>query len=240
MNKSMKSILVELGKAGLYTVLGIIMGVIFGTDISLLVKVIIAIGIVCIIILSVIVFMMVTGKKDSMSSRRMSSIEQNARVSRNNPSVASSTMSGAPMGGLENAQVQRNPLDRKPMSAEKKEQRAMNKVKVSKIMLLNEEGRSIMEWSLSSKTCLIIGKGSQKEPVDLDLSGTAEAMMISKQHAVLNYTDKGWYIDDIDSKNGTRVKKNGQNSIMDVKLVGAIEVEAGDIIYIANTVLKVE
>lgn len=64
--------------------------------------------------------------------------------------------------------------------------------------------------------------------------------MISKQHAVLNYTEKGWYIDDIDSKNGTRVKKATQNAIMDVKLVGAIEVEPGDIIYIASTMLQIQ
>ena len=97
-----------------------------------------------------------------------------------------------------------------------------------------------MEWSLERKTSLIIGKSADGEIVDIDLSGSAVAQMISKQHAVLNYTEKGWYVDDIDSKNGTRVKKLTQNSIMDVKLVGAIEVEVGDIIYIANTMLQIQ
>jgi pSer/pThr/pTyr-binding forkhead associated (FHA) protein len=97
-----------------------------------------------------------------------------------------------------------------------------------------------MEWSLQNQTSLIIGKSTDKEPVDIDLSGSAVAQMISKQHAVLNYTDKGWFIDDIDSKNGTRVKKASQNAIMDVKLVGAIEVERGDIIYIASTMLQIQ
>lgn len=66
----------------------------------------------------------------------------------------------------------------------------------------------LLEWSLQSKTALIIGKSNGKDNVDVDLSGSAVADMVSKQHAVLNYTDNGWYIDDIDSKNGTRVKKN--------------------------------
>lgn len=70
------------------------------------------------------------------------------------------------------------------------------------------------------------------------MNDSAFAQMISKQHAVLNYTDGGWYIDDIDSKNGTRVKKLNQNAILDLKLVGAVEVSVGDIIYIANTMLQ--
>ena len=43
---------------------------------------------------------------------------------------------------------------------------------------------------------------------------------------------------DIDSKNGTRVRKLSQNAIMDVKLVGSVQLAAGDIIYIASTMLQ--
>ena len=64
------------------------------------------------------------------------------------------------------------------------------------------------------------------------------SQMISTQHAVLNYTNDGWCIDDIDSKNGTRVRKLSQNAIMDVKLVGSVQLVAGDIIYIASTMLQ--
>jgi len=86
----------------------------------------------------------------------------------------------------------------------------------------------------------IARKNTEKEKVDIDLECSAYANMISKQHAVLNYTNGGWYIDDIDSKNGTRVKKMNQNSILDVKLVGTVEIEYGDIIYIANTMLQLK
>lgn len=127
----------------------------------------------------------------------------------------------------------------KPSSPAKTDSADGSRKKVTSLVLLNEQGSVLLEWSLQSKTALIIGKSNGKDNVDVDLSGSAVADMVSKQHAVLNYTDNGWYIDDIDSKNGTRVKKKYQSALLDVKLVGAVEVEAGDIIYIANAMLQI-
>ena len=109
---------------------------------------------------------------------------------------------------------------------------------VRELVLINEEGDVLFTWDIRGKTSLVIGKSTQKEPVDIDLSMSAMRQMISKQHAVLNYTNDGWCIDDIDSKNGTRVRKLSQNAIMDVKLVGSVQLAAGDIIYIASTMLQ--
>ena len=109
---------------------------------------------------------------------------------------------------------------------------------VREVVLINEEGDVLFTWDIRGKTSLVIGKSTQKEPVDIDLSMSAMSQMISKQHAVLNYTNDGWCIDDIDSKNGTRVRKLSQNAIMDVKLVGSVQLAAGDIIYIASTMLQ--
>lgn len=142
-------------------------------------------------------------------------------------------------GNREQAAVVRqqvNPLDQVPISAQKKGMPAM--ARISYVALIGEQGNELLKWSLEGKTAIVIGKGTETEPVDIDLSGSAMAQMISKQHAVLNYTDNGWYVDDIDSKNGTRVKKKNQSALLDVKLVGAVEVEAGDIIYIANAMLQ--
>ncbi len=130
-----------------------------------------------------------------------------------------------------------SPLDQMPISAQKKGVPVM--ARISYVALIGEQGNELLKWSLEGKTAIVIGKGTETEPVDIDLSGSAMAQMISKQHAVLNYTDNGWYVDDIDSKNGTRVKKKNQSALLDVKLVGAVEVEAGDIIYIANAMLQV-
>lgn len=225
-----------------------------------------SVGTLCILTVMVFVFSSMGGKESSEKGKVYTNIDQNARVNRasrypdkpdysarlqsaqvQNGRVQGNQMQNSRVQGnqmqnsqMQNSQIQNNPLDRKPMSVEKREQHERNRIPATKVVLINEEGRPLMDWSLERKTSLIIGKNSDKEPVDIDLSGSAVAQMISKQHAVLNYTEAGWYIDDIDSKNGTRVKKATQNSIMDVKLVGAIEIEAGDIIYIANTMLQIQ
>lgn len=125
-----------------------------------------------------------------------------------------------------------------PLEKEKESNAEDGKRRIKSVVLINEEGTALTEWSLTGKSGMVIGKGTEKEPVDIDLSCSAFAQMISKQHAVLNYTDNGWCIDDIDSKNGTRVKKINRNAILDLKLMGTVELGVGDIIYIANTMLQ--
>lgn len=236
--KSTKRIVMEIVKAVAYVILGMLAGLMINSSLDMLVKCLCVCAVIIVAVLMAVLFI-VSDKKDTRTSNmtRVSSEmpQQSARVSRNTNYVEKKES----MQTSSNAQ-QSNPLDRRPMSAEKKEQHERNKKKATKVVLINEEGRPLMEWSLERKTSLIIGKNAEGEKVDIDLTDSAVAQMISKQHAVLNYTEKGWYVDDIDSKNGTRVKKLMQNSIMDVKLVGAIEVEPGDIIYIASTMLQIQ
>ena len=235
--KSTKKIVMEIVKAFVYVGLGMIAGVILNSSVTVLIK---SLGVIAVVIVAALlaVLFIVSDKKDhKASATRISNAvpQQSARVSRGSDYPERREK-------LETTQnvTQSNPLDRRPMSAEKKEQHERNKKKATKVVLINEEGRPLMDWSLERKTSLIIGKSTEGDMVDIDLTDSAVAQMISKQHAVLNYTEKGWYVDDIDSKNGTRVKKLMQNAIMDVKLVGAIEVEPGDIIYIANTMLQIQ
>lgn len=237
MAKSTKKIVMEIVKAVVYVILGMIAGLMINSSVEVLIKGLCVCAVMVVAVLMAVLFI-VSDKKDTRTNMtRVSSDmpQQSARVSRNtnyaDKKESIQTSSNA---------SQSNPLDRRPMSAEKKEQHERNKKKATKVVLINEEGRPLMEWSLERKTSLIIGKNAEGEMVDVDLTDSAVAQMISKQHAVLNYTEKGWYVDDIDSKNGTRVKKLMQNSIMDVKLVGAIEVEPGDIIYIASTMLQIQ
>ena len=162
--------------------------------------------------------------------------DQYGQIERGNFTVNSSSQV-IQQGKREQAAVRPvSPLDQVPISAQKKGMPVM--ARISYVALIGEQGNELLKWSLNGKTAIVIGKGTETEPVDIDLSGSAMAQMISKQHAVLNYTDNGWYVDDIDSKNGTRVKKKNQSALLDVKLVGAVEVEAGDIIYIANAMLQ--
>ncbi len=238
MKQSTRKITMEIVKAVVYIVLGIIAGAIINSSITVLVKVVCVVGIICIAALLAALFIVMGNKKENKGTGRISNVESSARISRNIGNQESIIRESVQPSNP--AQLQSNPLDRRPMSAAKKEQHERNKTGAKRVVLINEEGQTLMEWSLERKTSLIIGKSADGEIVDIDLSGSAVAQMISKQHAVLNYTEKGWYVDDIDSKNGTRVKKLTQNSIMDVKLVGAIEVEVGDIIYIANTMLQIQ
>lgn len=238
MNKTVKNILKEILKGLIYAVLGTILGMVLVSSLNVIARVLCILGILCIMVLTAVVYVLFFQTREDAARPRVYGQEQSARVSRNND--ASRLQQQRPETPVTQQKIQENPLDRKPISAEKKEQRERNRTRATKVVLLNEEGRALMEWNLDRQTSFIIGKGSEKEPVDIDLSGSAVAQMISKQHAVLNYTEKGWYVDDIDSKNGTRVKKSSQNSIMDVKLVGAIEVEPGDIIYIASTMLQIQ
>lgn len=238
--KSSQKIAMEIIKTIVYITLGIIAGAIINSSITTIVKVVCVMGILLLATLLTVLFIVMGNKKENKGVSRISSVESNARISRNVTMPENMARANIQQSSPSPAQVQSNPLDRRPMSAAKKEQHERDKTGAKKIVLINEEGQTLMEWSLERKTSLIIGKSADGEIVDIDLSGSAVAQMISKQHAVLNYTEKGWYVDDIDSKNGTRVKKLTQNSIMDVKLVGAIEVEAGDIIYIASTMLQIQ
>lgn len=243
MKKSGKKVALEIVKAMIYLVLGIVLGILFKTDLGREFKIMSMTATACIWALIVVLFASEKGEKEKSVSNVDSRVRAKTasayqdKTAYGGTGMESSQMQSARMSSRT---VQNNPLDRRPMSAEKREQREKNRIPVSKVVLLNEEGRNLMEWNVQRKTSLIIGKSSEKEPVDIDLSGSAVAQMISKQHAVLNYTEKGWYVDDIDSKNGTRVKKATQNAIMDVRLVGAIEVEVGDIIYIANAMLQIQ
>ena len=234
----------EIIKSAAYVFIGFIIGAIVFSPLEIVLKLVLILAMLCVWCATVFCFMVfdrnkkpaATGRQPVRTSSGSSVTDQGARISRNAQSMQENV---AARPAYQEQQME-NPLDRKPRSVEKREQYEKNRQPASKVVLLNEEGTALMEWGLQSQTSLIIGKSTDKEPVDIDLSGSAVAQMISKQHAVLNYTDKGWFIDDIDSKNGTRVKKASQNAIMDVKLVGAIEVERGDIIYIASTMLQIQ
>ena len=242
-----KKIIIEIIKGGIYTILGTFLGICINADNAM--KIPLILSIVCIWGLAVTLFVLQSSKKKNVTVSSLDSLNVNARINNNmNRQRNQQDYSTKLNDNFHNDRIimekqnnkLNNPLDRKPISAEKREQREKNKKIAKKVVLINEEYKSLLEWSLEGQVSLIIGKSSEKEPVDIDLSGSAVAQMISKQHAVLNYTENGWYVDDIDSKNGTRVKKASQNSILDVMLVGAIEVEVGDIIYVANTMLQIQ
>ncbi|WP_255298257.1 FHA domain-containing protein [Brevibacillus dissolubilis] len=106
---------------------------------------------------------------------------------------------------------------------------------ISQLILLDEEGKYVREWTVQGETSLLIGKNSLQGEVDIDLSETEYASLISKQHAVLNFANGQWYIEDIDSRNGTGIKEASQSGKSRLESQKPHIIKAGDIIYIANT-----
>ncbi|OXM85388.1 FHA domain-containing protein [Paenibacillus rigui] len=112
---------------------------------------------------------------------------------------------------------------------------------ISKLALLNEDGQRVKEWFIQGETSLLIGKSASDNEADIDLSEAEYASLISKQHAVLNFASGVWYLEDLDSRNGVGLKKQGAGGPKQVlENETPHKVESGDIIYIANTRLLVK
>lgn len=246
MSKKTSNTIIEVIKFVIYFGVGIGFGITIKSELASLNKWIIYLSLLCIIVITCLLINIFLHEPTTMT-RTISGQNSQSISDKNNQLLNQMTDSRitTKSPSPDNMRAQQNlagasALDRRPLSTEKRAMREQNRKPATKLVLLNEEGMQLLQWSLENATSFIIGKSTEKAPVDIDLSVSAMAYMISKQHAVLNYTEKGWYIDDIDSKNGTRVKKASQNAIMDIKLVGAVEVEPGDIIYIANTMLQIQ
>lgn len=113
-------------------------------------------------------------------------------------------------------------------------------VHIKKIMLLNEEHHTLKQWEIVGKAGLVIGKNTENNKVDIDLSDTALAALISDEHALLNYTNSNWYIEDFDSEQGTAIQKLNDNNINFLNKSEPVQLEIGDYIYIGKTILQVK
>ena len=112
------------------------------------------------------------------------------------------------------------------------------KSKIKNIQLLNEQEVVVKEWYIRDEQGLLIGKNFQNQLVDIDLSDADYAVLIEKQHAVLNCVKGKWFLEDLDSRNGTGLKAVGN---MQAKRLGNTEValvHPGDRIYVAKTILQ--
>lgn len=105
-----------------------------------------------------------------------------------------------------------------------------------KLILLNEQGKPVKSWSLEGKTSLIIGKSGINQELDVDLLDCEYSSFVDFQHAVLNFCMDQWYVEDLESHNGVKVKKVEDGECYRV-LHRPCKVMAGDILYIANTTL---
>lgn len=111
----------------------------------------------------------------------------------------------------------------------------IRKNNITHLILKNESGYDIRTWAVGKANSLLIGKTTRMR-VDIDLTTTAYSSLISKNHAILNRADNGWYLEDLGSKNGTGLKRYADNR--KIKVGNApVKVQSGDIIYIATTAI---
>jgi hypothetical protein len=116
----------------------------------------------------------------------------------------------------------------------------MDNTALTKIILKDDDGKYIKTWELNSSISLIIGKKTKNNEIDIDLSDTVYASLISREHAVLNFTGKQWYFEDIGSSNGSGIKRKSEGKKFKVEEGQAYRLYTGDTIYIANTQMLVK
>jgi|BioPla2DNA2_1021312.scaffolds.fasta_scaffold02513_12 hypothetical protein len=111
--------------------------------------------------------------------------------------------------------------------------------KISKLILLDEDGANVKTWAIKNKVSLLIGKSKADNVVDIDLSCSEYASLISRQHAVLNYAKETWYIEDLGSSNGSGIQRANGKEKFKLENDRPYKLELGDTIYIANTKILV-
>ena len=111
---------------------------------------------------------------------------------------------------------------------------------ITQITLLNNNGDSVSSWELYGKTSAVIGKDIGENWVDIDLNQSPYAAMIDIQHAILNYANGNWYIEDLGSANGISIKKFDDNEIYRLSASEPCKLDFGDMIFIGMCQLRLE
>lgn len=109
---------------------------------------------------------------------------------------------------------------------------------LSELVLLSEENTVIKSWSILGKNSLLIGKKNSEEDIDIDLCDTAFVGTVSDVHAVLNYVDGIWYIEDMQSKNGTQIKGFLEDKLYNIR-DGQSRLAKNDYIFIGLNKLQI-
>ena len=78
----------------------------------------------------------------------------------------------------------------------------------------------------------------REEDIDIDLSDTYFSGTVSDIHAILNYVDGFWYIEDMQSKNGTQIKGCLENKLYNIK-DGQSKLTKKDYIFIGLNKLQI-
>lgn len=105
---------------------------------------------------------------------------------------------------------------------------------IRRLILINHDGERDMEWAIENATSILIGRGSRRHHVDVDLAEHRYAAFVSDSHAVMNRMGSDWYIEDLGARNGVGVKKSGDDYNYRIQPGKPYRVEIGDMIYIGK------
>lgn len=111
---------------------------------------------------------------------------------------------------------------------------------ISEILLLGEDNNITDTWDIYGKTSIVFGRDEGPFQVDVNLKNTDYAGTIDGEHAVMNYSSGSWYIEDLDSENGTRIQRGGNGKVYKVSSREPCRVERGDIIYLGLAPIKIQ
>ena len=116
----------------------------------------------------------------------------------------------------------------------KEKSRARTVEKIERLILLDEQDKPVKSWDMAGRTSIVIGREVGGENVDVDLEDCAFSSFIDFQHAALNFCLDQWYVEDLGSQNGVKIRKAEDGECY--KVMGRpCRVAAGDVLYIANT-----
>lgn len=96
---------------------------------------------------------------------------------------------------------------RKENIQEKQEPSKTGVQETGRLILLDEEDQPVKSWDIAGRISILIGKSGGEDDVDVDLEDCAFSAFIDYEHAALNFCMEQWYIEDLGSQNGVRVRK---------------------------------
>ena len=115
-----------------------------------------------------------------------------------------------------------------------------DKSNITYIKMVNEDNNVIEKWNIEDKISFVIGKSTKDEKVFIDLNSSIYSNLIEDKHAVLNYAEGCWYVEDLSERSGISiVKKNDDIKYRMVKGSPCV-IKKGDILYISKVKLLLE
>jgi len=110
---------------------------------------------------------------------------------------------------------------------------------IKRLILMTPDGEREKEWHCEGITSFLIGKGTVSNSVDIELGDTHYSDYIADEHAILNYADGIWYLEDLGSLNGVGLRKRDEVYTLRLKPDVAYKIDEGDIIYISKAKILV-